>query len=379
QLKAKSQRPAPNVVVEEVQSIDIKRTFEAPGRVISKYQVGVVARIAGYLQKSYFKEGDDVKKGEPLFLIEPDEYRNVANSSAANVKNIKAQLEYAEKQLTRASELVKMDYIAKSRYDEVLANRDSLRAQLSSAQAQSADANRNLSYTTVRSPIDGRIGMITVTVGNYVSPTSGNITTINSNNPIYVTFPMTAEDFESLQASDSVNHKQRKTEILFQNGDRYKLTGVQDFHDNKVDEVTGTVTMRATFENPDGALIHGEFVNVKLYANNPSKMPIVHQTAVLENQAGKYVYKLDEKGIPQLTYIKTEGQNGDNWIVKSGVQIGDKIVTDGLQKVTPGAPINAVSKEEMAEIKKKTLSAQQEKKKAWFSFTKKDNDENGEN
>ena len=371
QAKAKKNRPAPNVVVEEVQSEAIKRVFEAPGRVVSKYQVGVVARIAGYLQSSYFKEGDTVKKGEPLFLIEPDEYRNIANSSSANVSNIKAQLEFAEKQLARAKELVSMDYIAKSRYDEVLANRDALKAQLASAQAQSADANRNLGYTVIKSPIDGRIGMITVTVGNYVSPTSGNLTTINSNDPIYVTFPLTAEDFEALEISDRGYNQLRKTEIIFQGGDTCQTTGYQDFHDNKVDNVTGTVTMRATFANPDGALIQGEFVTARLYANNPVDMPVVPQSAVMENQAGKYVYLIDEKGLPQLTYIKTEGQSGTNWIVKSGIKIGDKIITDGIQRVIPGSPVNIMTRKEMDKYKEKTLSTET-KKGSWFSFKKKE-------
>jgi len=369
--KEKSNRPAPNVVVDGVKSESIMRVFESPGRVVSKYQVGVVARIAGYLQTSYFKEGDTVKKGEPLFLIEPDEYRNVANSSAANVTNIKAQLEFAEKQLARAKELVGMDYIAKSRYDEVLANRDALKAQLASAQAQSADANRNLGYTTVRSPIDGRIGMITVTVGNYVSPTSGNLTTINSSDPIYVTFPLTAEDFESLEIADRGNNQKRKTEIIFQGGGVHHVIGYQDFHDNKVDDVTGTVTMRATFDNHDGSLLHGEFVTVKLYANNPVDMPVVPQSAVQENQAGKYVYLIDDKGLPQLTYIKTGEQHNEHWVVTSGLKIGDKIIVDGIQKVVPGKPVKALTQDEMNKIKKDILNTQT-KKSSWFSFKKKE-------
>src|SRR5574344_1747447 len=174
-FKSRMHQKAPSVVVEQVQQTKIKQSFEAPGRIVSKYQVGVVARIAGYLQKSYFQEGDNVKKGDALFLIEPNEYRNSSNMASASVRNIKAQLAYADKQLTRARELVKKDYIAKAKYDEVLANRDALIAQLASAQAQLADANRNLGYTVVKSPVNGRIGMITVTVVNYVTPSSGNL------------------------------------------------------------------------------------------------------------------------------------------------------------------------------------------------------------
>ena len=137
--------------------------------------------------------------------------------------------------------------------------------------------------------------------------------------------------------------------------------GVQDFQDNKVDQSTGTVTMRATFQNPDNQLIHGEFVTVKLYSNNPVDVPVAPVTAVLENQAGKYVYKLDENDIPQLTYIKTGEQNGHNWIINEGLKKGDRIVTEGLQKVTPGKPIKIVSEEEMQKIKKEQVTENKKK------------------
>lgn len=343
-------RPAPNVVVDTISEQDVIQSFDAPGRVVSKYQVSVMARISGYLQKSYFKEGDYVKAGETLFLIEPVEYQNAASVAGANIQNIRAQLAYANKQLARAEELVKQDYIAKSRYDEILANRDALQAQLKAAQSNFNDTNRNLSYTRVKAPVDGRIGIIDVTVGNYVTPSSGSLTTINSTNPIYVTFPLSSEDYASISSIDENANAKRRVELYFQNGDKYNQDGVQDFLDNKVDQSTGTVTMRATFQNKDNKLLHGEFVNVKLYANHPVKVPVVPIVAVQENQEGKYVYTIDETGMPKLTYIKVQGQSGDNWIVKDGLKAGDRVIVDGILKVTPGTPVKIVSKEEMAKL-----------------------------
>lgn len=339
QTKAMRNKKAPEVTVADIQEAEIIRSFEAPGRVVSKYQVNVMARIAGYLQKSYFKEGDFVKAGQTLFQIEPQEFSNASNVAKADVENTRAQLVYAEKQLARAKELVAKDYIAKSQYDNLLAQRDALRAQLASAQARYNDSNRNLGYTHVKAPVDGRIGIITVTLGNYVSPSSGALTTINSTNPIYVTFPLDSDDFDALSMADGSNNINRKTEIYFSNGQKYPLNGVQDFHDNKIDQATGTVTMRATFQNPNNQLLHGEFVTVKLYSNNPVKTPVVPQTAVQENQAGKYVYKIDDKGLPQLTYIKIGAQNGTSWIVNEGLKAGDRVVIDGIQKVVPGQPV----------------------------------------
>lgn len=343
-------RPAPNVVVDTISEQDVIQSFDAPGRVVSKYQVSVMARISGYLQKSYFKEGDYVKAGETLFLIEPVEYQNAASVAGANIQNIRAQLAYANKQLARAEELVKQDYIAKSRYDEILANRDALKAQLKAAQSNFNDTNRNLSYTRVKAPVDGRIGIIDVTVGNYVTPSSGSLTTINSTNPIYVTFPLSSEDYASISSIDENANAKRRVELYFQNGDKYNQDGVQDFLDNKVDQSTGTVTMRATFQNKDNKLLHGEFVNVKLYANHPVKVPVVPIVAVQENQEGKYVYTIDETGMPKLTYIKVQGQSDDNWIVKDGLKAGDRVIVDGILKVTPGTPVKIVSKEEMAKL-----------------------------
>ncbi len=351
QGRAMKNKPAPSVSIQEIENQQVIRNFEAPGRVVSKYRVDVLARIAGYLQESYFKEGDFVKKGQVLFRIEPTEFANASATAGANVKNISAQLDYAEKQLARASELVKKDYIAKAQYDQMLSNRDALRAQLASAKAQYNDANRNLGYTNVKAPVDGKVGIINVTVGNYVSPSSGALTTINSTNPIYVTFPLDSSDFQSLAASDGEANKNRRVELLLAGGNKYKIDGVQDFQDNKVDVSTGTVTMRATFDNPNNELIHGEFVTVKLYANKPVAVPVAPVTAVMENQAGKYVYKLDEKDVPQLVYVKTGEQNGHNWIITEGLQKGDRILIEGLQKVVPGKPVKIVSDEEMKKLK----------------------------
>ena len=278
--KALKNRPAPQVVVDTVQERSIIRTYEAPARVVSKYRVDVLARISGYLTKSYFKEGDYVKAGQTLFQIEPTEFSNAAKMAKANVANLKAQLAYAEKQLARAEELVKKDYIAKSQYDQMLSQRDSLRAQVASAEASYNDSQRIMGYTMVKSPVDGRVGIINVTVGNYVTPSSGALTTINSMNPIYVTFPLDSSDYAILANSDGDANSNRKVELYLSNGEKYKFDGVQDFQDNKVDQSTGTITMRATFENPNNALIQGEFLTAKLYANKPSNVPVVPLVAV---------------------------------------------------------------------------------------------------
>jgi membrane fusion protein (multidrug efflux system) len=156
---------------------------------------------------------------------------------------------------------------------------------------------------------------------------------------MYVTFSLEASDYNTLVTSDGADAKTRKVELYFSGGEKYAYDGTQDFTDNKIDQSTGTVTLRATFKNPNNQLLHGEFVNVKLYANKPVKTPVVPLIAVQENQAGKYVYKIDEKNLPQLEYIKVAGQHGENWIIKEGLKAGDKIITVGIQKVVPNQPV----------------------------------------
>lgn len=332
----------PTVALSEIQEAEVIKQIEAPGRILSKYRVEVLARIDGYLTKSYFKEGDFVKKGQILFQIEPQEWLYDVQKVRANIANTRAQLVYAEKQLKRSAILVKKDYISKAAYDEVLSNRDALKGQLAMYQAELRDAQRNYSYTSVRSPVDGQVGMINVTVGNYVNPSAGALTTIYSTNPIYVTFPIDSKEYLKLTEIDTVNAK-RKVELFFPTGEKYELSGIQDFHDNNIDPTTGTITMRATFPNLQGKLINGEYVKIFVYSNKPVKVPIVPQIATLENPQGKYVYKLNDKNIPEIVNIKTSGQYKNNWIIEEGLKKGDKIITSGLQKVIPDMPVNVVN------------------------------------
>jgi membrane fusion protein (multidrug efflux system) len=204
------------------------------------------------------------------------------------------------------------------------------------------DAQRNLSYTKVKSPVDGRVGIIDVTVGNYVSMNSGPLTTINSSDPMYITFPLESKDYAELNRIDGSPNVKREVEFTFSSGQKYKFKGKQDFYDNRIDESTGTITLRATFPNPDNVLLQGDFGKIKIYSNKNDDMPIVPQEATMENQEGLYVYVIDEENNPKLTYIKTMGQVGTNWVVYEGVKAGDRIITTGMQKVIPGSPVRIV-------------------------------------
>lgn len=355
---------APGVAVQEVVNDNVTRKFEAPGRIVSVSRIDIVARVSGYLTKSYFKEGDIVKKGQVLFEIEPQEYKLAADKARANLANSEAQLKYYEKQLIRARELVKKDYIAKAQYDQTLAQRDSYRAQVALNRSAYRDALRNLSYTRVVAPVDGQVGMINITVGNYVTAQSGALTTINSVNPIYVSFPLDVKNYAELVKVDKNSFVKRKVDLYFSSGSKYQYQGIQDFHDNNVDQTSGSIIMRATFPNPDGALINGNYCTVYVYSTEKESVPVVPQGAVMENPQYKYVYMLDKKGIPQIQKVETMGQDGQNWIIKSGLKAGDKVIVTGLQYVVPGNKVRIMSDEELKQLKAKEKEEQEKIEKS---------------
>ena len=352
QVKMKASMTPPVTVVKVCQTCK-QKSYEIPARVTSKSQIQVNARINGYLTKSYFKEGDYVKAGQVLFEIEPQEYQIAAERARADVQRARAQQVYYDKQAVRSQQLVKQDYIARSEYDNAVSQRDLYRASTNYAEMNYRDALRNLSYTKVKAPVSGRVGIITVTVGNYVTINSGALTTIYSTRPMYVTFPLDTEQFSTLTSIDGGSNVNRKVEYVYSSGNKYAHSGVQDFRDNRVDESTGTITMRATFANEDDGLIPGDFGRIIIYSNNDFAVPTIPSKAIQENQEGKYVYVLDEKNLPKLVYIKTLGQEGENTLIDSGLKIGDTVITSGLQKVITGMPVKIVEEEVTDKTQKK--------------------------
>ena len=212
------------------------------------------------------------------------------------------------------------------------------------------DALRNLSYTKVKAPVDGQVGMIKLTVGNYVTAQSGALTTLNSVDPIYVTFPLDAKNYTELLRIDKTASVNRNVDLYFSTGAKYDFSGIQNFHDNNVDPTTGSILMRATFPNPKGMLINGNYATVYIYSKEKENVPVVPQIAVLENPQYKYVYKIDDKGLPQIQQIETFGQDGKDWVVKSGLKAGDKVIVLGIQGVIPSRPVRELTQEEINAI-----------------------------
>ena len=353
--KSRAAAMMPVVSLDSVKEEEISNSIEAPGRIAAKYSVDIVAKVSGSLLRKHFMEGDYVQKGQLLFSIDPQEYAINVNKAAASLQNAQAVAFRAQKDYERAKELVANDFIAKSTYDQNLAERNVANANIKSAAAQLSDAKRLLSYTKITAPVSGRIGMVNVTEGNYITAQTGPLAKLVSLDPIYVTYSLDSKQFNQLR-DDTIlptvkQNEPIKVQIVLPDGTTYEHFGAEDFFGNEISQTTGSIPLRATFKNPEHILIPGDFVKVKIYSNTKHKKPVVPQAAVMQDSTGRYVYTVDADNKAVQTYITTEGDYGDYFIVKEGLKPGDKFIATGVIKVMNGMGVKVVPIEENPEAK----------------------------
>lgn len=319
---------------------------ESTGRVEAKYSVDVIARVPGFLLKKYFKEGDFVKKGQLLFQIDPREYQIEVNNSQANVNQYSALLRNAQQELNRANALVKEDLISRSDVDQSLASRNQNKALYDAARQQLELARVNLGYTSIKSPIDGRIGKVNITEGNYVTATSGSLVNISSVNPVYVTFSLKGDDFVKLLKASN-NFKDAQVKVQFDDGTWYDKIGKINFVDNKIDKDSGSVTMRATFDNTKSWLVPGAYMKVQITAPKLVKFMTVPQSCTKgDAMSGYYVWAVEDNKAVKKN-IKVSDAVDNNWIVDNGLNLTDTIVVTGIQNISAeGQKLKPISKSE---------------------------------
>ena len=331
-LQKQAMRMPKEVVVDNPHMEQVNVSAESTGRVEAQYSIDVIARVSGFLLKKYFKEGDFVKKGQLLFQIDPREYQLSVNNSRAAVNQYQALYTNAQQEWHRANALVKEDLISRSDVDSSLAARNQNKALLDSANQQLELAKVNLSYTSIRSPIDGRIGKVNITEGNYVTATSGSLVNVASVSPVYVSFSLKGDDFvKLLKASDKF--KDVEVQVQFGDGSWYDKVGTVNFVDNKIDKDSGSVQMRATFDNEKGWLVPGAYMKVKLTAPKTVEFMTVPQACAKgDAMSGYYVWAVqDNKAVRKD--IKVSDDINNNWIVEDGLNKSDVIVVSGIQNV----------------------------------------------
>lgn len=325
---------------------EVNVSAESTGRVEAQYSVDLVARVPGFLIKKYFNEGDFVKKGQVLYQIDPREYQIEVNNSQANVNQYSALLKNAQQELNRANALVKEDLISRSDVDQSLASRNQNKALYDAARQQLELARVNLSYTKIKSPIDGRIGKVNITEGNYVTATSGSLVNISSVNPVFVTFSLKSDDFVRLLKASN-KFQDAKVEVQFDGGSWYDKIGKVNFVDNKIDKNSGSVTLRATFDNSKGWLVPGAYMKVKITAPKLVKYMTVPQASTKgDAMSGYYVWAVEDNKAVKKN-IKVSDAINNNWVVNSGLNLNDTIVLSGLQNIAvEGQKLKPVQKTE---------------------------------
>jgi membrane fusion protein, multidrug efflux system len=339
----------PSVGVIRLAKQPVTETNEFVGRIAAIDRVALVARVTAFLEQRNFVEGAEVKKGDLLYVLEQPPFQADLEAKKAAVQQAQAQLTNATLAYQRADQLLKTPAGQQSLVDAARATMLSDAASVLAAQAQEKVSEINLGYTEIRAPIDGKIGRTSVTIGNVVTPSSGVLTTIVSQDPMYVVFPIpfrTALDLRRRYA-DKGGFKSIVIRLRLPDGRIYDQTGSVDFIDNLVSPNTDSLIWRGTIPNPlisktqlNGStlreLVADEFVTVLLQGAEPEEMLAVPPAAVLSDQQGDYVFTVGAGNKVQEVRITTGQSTPTMETVLTGLSVGDMVIVDGIQKVRPG-------------------------------------------
>ena len=334
-------QPLPSVVTVPIHSKDVSAALEFVGQSEASQRVDIRARVQGVLLERAFEEGGDVKNGAILFKIDPAEFVAAKAAAEADVARAAATVEEASRSLARYEELVQRDTASVAQYDSAKAKDGQARADLAAAKAALQKAELDLGYTTIHSPIDGRTGRAKVDTGNLIGPDTGVLATVVNLDPIHVIFSVSERDYLNYQQAVLKGNAEKFTpRIRLATGNLYGHDGEFDLIENEVDPATGSITLRLKFPNPDGLIVPGQFVNVVLTSQTPSKELVVPQAAVQENQTGPFVLVVKQDNRVEARPIKTGQRVGTEIVALEGLTAGESIIVEGIQKVRPGAEVS---------------------------------------
>ena len=338
--------PPPEVEVITVAPRNVPRTLEAPGRMQAIRTAEVRARVEGILEQRNYTEGSEVKAGEVLFRIDSRMLAANVESAKATLARSQAQKLIAGQNLERMQALVASNAVSKQEFDQAMATKAQANADVAAAQAALSRAEIDLSYAAVTAPISGRIGRALVTEGALVGKGEATpLASIEQYNPIWVNFSQSSADFLNLREamhSGKIKPSQAPVKLVLENGREYSQPGKLLFNDLAVDPTTGSVGLRAEFPNPNRSLLPGQFVTVRLPVALAENVIAVPQRALQASPQGQTVLVVGADGTAMAQPVKTDGLSGADWIIAAGLKGGEKIIVNGLQKVRPGMPVNAV-------------------------------------
>jgi membrane fusion protein (multidrug efflux system) len=335
--------PPPAVSVVEVEPQDVTPSAQFVGRVVAIDQVDLRARVQGFLEQRLFTEGQQVNKGDLLYVIEQPPFQAQVDEANADLARAEASVAETAATLERVQQASGSGAVSKQELDQARANDQRAQAEVLAAKAQLEIAKLNLSYTEIIAPIDGRIGFTNYTIGNLVGPDSGTLATIVSEDPIYVTFPVSSRIILEVRQQAIAAGKPNEFVVRAQmsDGTTYAHPGKVNFLNIQADQTTDTITVRAEFANPEGLLVAGEFVNVAVERAKPEERLVVPQAALQLDQAGSYVLVVDGQDQVEQRRVQTGQAFGANLVVNSGLQSGERVIVEGIQKVRPGMKVEA--------------------------------------
>jgi len=355
QAQATGMPPPPEVAVVTVASERVALANELPGRLEATRVAEVRARVAGIVTKRVFREGAEVKENEVLFRIDPAPFQATVNSAEATLAKAEANLAQTTLKAQRYKPLVETNAISKQEYDDALTAQKQADADVAAAKAALQTARLNLGYATVNAPISGRIGRALVTEGALVGQgTATPLATIQQLDPLYVNITQPAAEAMKLQRAlrngqlQKAGKDEARVSIVMEDGEVYPLPGKLLFSDQTVDPNTGAITLRAVVPNPDRTLLPGMYVRARVEQAVRENAITVPQQAVQRTADAAIVMVVGQDNKVAPRPVKADTAVGNKWIVTEGLQPGERIIVEGLQKAPPGAMVKAVQWQQAA-------------------------------
>jgi len=339
--------PPPAVSVAGIQDKSIRESTSFIGQVAAIDKVALVARVSGFLEDKAVQDGKKVTKGELIFSIEKEQYKAAVSKAEADVASAKADAALKAADLNRDRDLFQKGHISEAALQSTQAQKAQADASVQAAQAALEQARLNLSYTDISAPFDGLLGKTTYSVGEVVGPSSQALATLIRVAPVYVNFSVSEAEYLNALNAHGIKPTDIKPEntpnltLILPNGDKFDETGKVVFIDNKVDPRTGTISFRGLFDNKNWKLLDGTFVNVVIEATEEKKELVVPQAAVQRDQRGSFVLVVNAQNTVEQRYVDLGMQVDTDFVVKKGLQSGEKVIVEGLQKVRPGVPVDA--------------------------------------
>lgn len=351
----------PEVAVLTMNTSNVALNIALPGRTAPFLLAEVRARVDGIVQERRFREGADVKSGEPLYLIDPAPYRAALASAEAELQRAQATLASNTSQLKRNQVLVKENAVSKQEFENAEAAQLEAAADVAAAKAAVESARINLGYTSVSAPITGRSSVSAVTQGAYVQGSAATLmTTIQQIDPMYVDLQQSSVDGLLLRREIAAGRVRMdganaaKVSLTLEDGSTYARSGTLEFSGVTVDQATGAVTLRARFPNPDKLLLPGMFVRAQLQSGVRQNALLVPQQGVTRDIKGQpTAMVVNGEGKVEQRILKTERTVGSDWLVTDGLKAGDKVITEGLQKIKPGATVTTKPASNIASAEQK--------------------------